>query len=93
MVLGMSSWLLALTGVVAQVLWCVRTAISAYLVDRITKIVVEKADVRDLPAVLTGLGVLAAALPMPRRPAPGPVGSKKAVTDDEAAMPEGGPVR
>jgi hypothetical protein len=66
---GTSSWMWALVAAVAPGLWCARTILCAFIVDRVAKIVVEKADVRDLPDVLAGLGALAEAVAAPSRPA------------------------
>lgn len=88
--LGVSPWMWAC--VLAPGLWFVRAIIGAFLVDRITRTVVEKADVKDLPEVLTGLGVLAGVLFAPNRPVPHAAISAVAAADG-AEVREGGPAR
>jgi hypothetical protein len=61
----MWAWMGALT----SSLWFARTVVWAFLVDRIIRTVIEKADVKDLPEVLLGLGMLAGKLSVPGRPA------------------------
>src|SRR5215470_8635901 len=68
--LGVSPWMWAWMGALAPGLWFVRAVIGAFLVDRVTRTVVEKADVKDLPEMLTVLGVLAGVLAASSRPVP-----------------------
>jgi hypothetical protein len=90
--LGVSPWMWAWIGALAPSLRFARTVIWALLVDRITRIVVEKADVKDLPQVLAGLGVLVGVLAAPSRLAPQAAVSAEPVTGD-AAVRDGGPAR
>jgi hypothetical protein len=85
--LGVSPWMWAWMGV-----WLARTVISALLIGRITKTVIEKADVKDLPEVLTGLSVLAGGLSTPSRPALQTAISAGTVTGN-AKVREGRPAR
>lgn len=62
--------------------WLARTVISAILVGRITRTVIDKADVKDLPEVLTGLSMLAGVLSTPSRPGLQTAGPAETVTDD-----------
>jgi hypothetical protein len=79
-------------GALAPGLWFVRAVIGLFLAARITMTVVEKADVKDLPEVLTGLGALAGALS-----APGGRGLQSAVSTgaaaDGAGVGKDGPAR
>jgi hypothetical protein len=68
-------------GALAQGLWFARTVIWAFLVDRIIRAVIEKADVKDLPEVLPGLGMLAGKLSAPSRATPQTAIFAEAVTD------------
>jgi hypothetical protein len=90
--LGVSPWMWAWMGALAPGLWFVRAVIGAFLVDRVTRTVVEKADVKDLPEVLTGLGVLAGMLYASSRPVPQTTVSMVAAADG-AEFREGGPAR
>jgi len=68
-------------GALAQGLWFARTVIWAFLVDRIIRAVIEKADVKDLPEVLPGLGMLAGKLSAPSRATPQTAIFAETVTD------------
>lgn len=90
--LGMSPWMWVWMGALAPGLWFVRAVIGAFLVGRITRTVVEKADVKDLPEVLTGLGVLAGVLSASSRPVPRTTMSTPAAAID-VEVREGGRAR
>jgi hypothetical protein len=90
--LGVSPSMWAWIGALAPGLWFIRTVIGALLVERITRTVVEKADAKDLPEVLTGLGALAGALSAPGRHDPQTAGRAVAVPDG-AGVQEGRPAR
>jgi len=90
--LGVSASTWAWMGALAQGLWFIRAVIGAILVDRITRTVVEKADAKDLPEVLTGLGALAGVLSAPGRHAPQTAGRAVAVPDGAGVL-EGRPAR
>ncbi len=66
--LSLSSWMWAWLGGVAPCLWLARTVVWASLVNRLIRTVVDKADAKDLPEVLTGLGDVARALSVQDRP-------------------------
>jgi hypothetical protein len=88
--LGVSPWVWAWLGALAPSLRFARTIIWVLLVNRVTKIVVEKADVKDLPQVLAGLGVLVGVLAGPSRLASLAVVCAEPVTGD-VAVRDGGP--
>jgi hypothetical protein len=90
--LGMSPWMWALMGAWAPGLWFARAVIGVILAARITTTVIEKAEVKDLPEVLTGLGALAGALSASGRPAT-PSAVSTGAAADGAGVHEGGPVR
>lgn len=90
--LGVSPSMWAWVGALAPGLWFIRTVIGALLIDRIARTVVEKADAKDLPEVLTGLGALAGVLSAPGRRAPQTAVRAVAVPDG-AELQEGEPVR
>ena len=80
--LEVSPWMWAWMGALAPVLWFARTVVWAFLVHRIIKTVVEKANVRDLPEVLTKLSLLATALSASNRRVRPTTVSAIGMTDD-----------
>jgi hypothetical protein len=86
--LGVSPWMWAL----ALGLWSARAVIGAFLAARITTTVIKKADVKDLPEVLAGLGALAGALSASSPPSPWSAASKGAAADGTRVR-KGGRVR
>ena len=79
--MSMSQWMWAWMGALTPGLWFARTVVWAFLIDRIIRTVIEKADVKDLPEVLPGLGMLAGKLSGPGRPALQTAVSAETVTD------------
>ena len=65
--MSMSPWMWAWIGALTPGLWFARTVVWAFLINRIIRTVIEKADVKDLPEVLPGLGMLAGKLSAPSR--------------------------
>ncbi len=79
--MSVSPWMWACMGALAPGLWFARIVIWAFLVDRIIRAVIEKADVKDLPEVLPGLGMLAGKLSAPSRATPQTAIFAETVTD------------
>ena len=63
--MSVSPWMWAWMGALTPGLWFARTVVWAFLINRIIRTVIEKADVKDLPEVLPGLGMLAGKLSAP----------------------------
>ena len=79
--MSMSPWMWAWIGALTPGLWFARIVVWAFLINRIIRTVIEKADVKDLPEVLPGLGMLAGKLSAPSRATPQTAIFAETVTD------------